>query len=91
MTFRGCSTIELLARDEILLGLPDAGHFSDTTTIMLLETSICNIVGAVKAINELFRANSSKATKFGPDVDITSLDRFWVDAKKDISLRHRGG
>ena len=49
------------------------------------------IVGAVRAINELFGANCSKATKFGPDVDRTLFDRFWVDAKKGISLRHRGG
>ena len=40
------------------------------------------LVRAVRAINGLFGANCSKATKFGPDVDKTLLDRFWVDAKK---------
>ena len=39
-------------------------------------------------INGLFGANISKATKFGPDVDKTLLDRFWVDAKKGIASRH---
>ena len=37
------------------------------------------------------RANCSKATKFGPDGDRALLDRFWVDTKKDIALRHRRG
>ena len=49
------------------------------------------IVRAVRAINALFGRNCSKATKFGPDVDRTLLDRFGVDAKKDIALRRRMG
>ena len=49
------------------------------------------LVGAVRAINGLFGANCSKAIKFGPDVDRTLLDRFRVDAKKGIALRHRRG
>ena len=48
----------------------------------------CQLVGAVRAINGLFGANCSKAIKFGPDVDRTLLDRFRVDAKKGIGLRH---
>ena len=50
-----------------------------------------SIVGTVRAINGLLGANCSKATKFGPDVDRTLIDRFWVDAKKGIALRHRRG
>ena len=39
----------------------------------------------------LFGANCSKATKFGPDDDRILLDRFWVNAKRGIALRHRRG
>ena len=49
------------------------------------------LVGTVRAINGLFGANSSKAIKFGPDVDRALLDRFKVDAKKGIALRHPRG
>ena len=50
-----------------------------------------NIVWAVRAINGPFGVNCSKAIKFGLDVDRTLLDRFSVDAKKGIALRHRRG
>ena len=48
------------------------------------------IVRAVRAINRLFGANCSKATKFGPDVDRTLLDRFWVDASVGAKSKMAG-
>ena len=52
------------------------------------ELDYLEIARAARAINGLFGANCSKATEFGPDVDRTLLDRFWVDAKKGIALCH---
>ena len=57
-----------------------AGDFSVRTRELHMILSFI-----VRAINGLFGANCSKATKFGPDVDRTLLDRFRVNDKKSFS------